>query len=239
MVEYFGQSAQRFPVHQERLGAVYGTRCVKPPIVWGDVSRANPITVEWSAYAQSHRSHVMSMLTGRSLFSAGPGHARDITHEQQTQQLALAIRDEVLDLEAAGIKVIQIDEAALREAAAQEDRLAQRSTSTTGPFRRSVWCTPRSKPTHADPHPHVLFGFNDIITDIDAMDADVISFEASRGIDLVVLDAIHANFETEAGPASNRYPLAAHPVRSRDRGPHLRNPQKMDVERCGSTPTAV
>ena len=121
------------------------------------------------------------------------------THEQQTQQLALAIRDEVLDLEAAGIKVIQIDEAALRE------KLPLRKTDWHAKYLD--WAIPAFRLVHSavkpttQIHTHMCYSeFNDIITDIDAMDADVISFEASRG-DLVVLDAIHdANFETEAGP---------------------------------------
>ena len=116
MVEYFGQNLNGFLFTKNAWVQSYGTRCVKPPIVWGDVSRANPITVEWSAYAQSRTSHVMKgMLTGPVTILNWSWPREDITHEQQTQQLALAIRDEVLDLEAAGIKVIQIDEAALRE----------------------------------------------------------------------------------------------------------------------------
>lgn len=178
----------------------YGTRCVKPPIVWSDVSRAQPITVEWSAYAQSRTNHVMKgMLTGPVTILNWSWPREDITHEEQTQQLALAIRDEVLDLERAGIRVIQIDEAALREKL---------------PLRRSDWhkkyldwAIAAFRLVHSavaattQIHTHMCYSeFNDIIRDIDAMDADVISFEASRG-DLVVLDAIHnANFETEAGP---------------------------------------
>ena len=116
MVEYFGQNLNGFLFTKNAWVQSYGTRCVKPPIVWGDVSRANPITVEWSAYAQSRTNHVMKgMLTGPVTILNWSWPREDITHEQQTQQLALAIRDEVLDLEAAGIKVIQIDEAALRE----------------------------------------------------------------------------------------------------------------------------
>ena len=105
MVEYFGQNLNGFLFTKNAWVQSYGTRCVKPPIVWGDVSRANPITVEWSAYAQSRTSHVMKgMLTGPVTILNWSWPREDITHEQQTQQLALAIRDEVLDLEAAGIK---------------------------------------------------------------------------------------------------------------------------------------
>ena len=139
------------------------------------------------------------MLTGPVTILNWSWPREDITHEQQTQQLALAIRDEVLDLEKAGIKVIQIDEAALRE------KLPLRKTDWHKKYLD--WAIPAFRLVHSavkpttQIHTHMCYSeFNDIIKDIDAMDADVISFEASRG-DLVVLDAIHdANFETEAGP---------------------------------------
>ena len=200
MVEYFGQNLNGFLFTKNAWVQSYGTRCVKPPIVWGDVSRANPITEEWSAYAQSRTNHVMKgMLTGPVTILNWSWPREDITHEQQTQQLALAIRDEVLDLEAAGIKVIQIDEAALRE------KLPLRKTDWHAKYLD--WAIPAFRLVHSavkpttQIHTHMCYSeFNDIIRDIDAMDADVISFEASRG-DLVVLDAIHdAHFETEAGP---------------------------------------
>ena len=200
MVEYFGQNLNGFLFTKNAWVQSYGTRCVKPPIVWGDVSRANPITVEWSAYAQSRTNHVMKgMLTGPVTILNWSWPREDITHEEQTKQLALAIRDEVLDLEAAGIKVIQIDEAALRE------KLPLRKSDWH--VKYLDWAVPAFrlvhsavKPTTQIHTPMCYSEFNDIIRDIDAMDADVISFEASRG-DLVVLDAIHdAHFETEAGP---------------------------------------
>ncbi|MEE1296203.1 MAG: 5-methyltetrahydropteroyltriglutamate--homocysteine S-methyltransferase [Bifidobacterium sp.] len=200
MVEYFGQHLNGFLFTKNAWVQSYGTRCVKPPLVWGDVSRAEPITVAWSSYAQSRTDKPMKgMLTGPVTILNWSWPREDITHEEQTQQLALAIRDEVLDLEAAGIPVIQIDEAALREKL---------------PLRRSDWhreyldwAIPAFRLVHSavkpttQIHTHMCYSeFNDIIEDIDAMDADVISFEASRG-DLVVLDAIHdAHFETEAGP---------------------------------------
>ena len=200
MVEYFGQNLNGFLFTKNAWVQSYGTRCVKPPIVWGDVSRANPITVEWSAYAQSRTNHVMKgMLTGPVTILNWSWPREDITHEEQTKQLALAIRDEVLDLEAAGIKVIQIDEAALRE------KLPLRKSDWH--VKYLDWAVPAFRLVHSavkpttQIHTHMCYSeFNDIIRDIDAMDADVISFEASRG-DLVVLDAIHdAHFETEAGP---------------------------------------
>lgn len=200
MVEYFGQHLNGFLFTKNAWVQSYGTRCVKPPIVWGDVSRAEPITVAWSAYAQSRTKHVMKgMLTGPVTILNWSWPREDVSHELQTQQLALAIRDEVLDLEKAGIKVIQIDEAALRE------KLPLRKSDWHKKYLD--WAIPAFRLVHSavkpttQIHTHMCYSeFNDIIRDIDAMDADVISFEASRG-DLVVLDAIHdANFETEAGP---------------------------------------
>ncbi|WP_019261103.1 5-methyltetrahydropteroyltriglutamate--homocysteine S-methyltransferase [Gardnerella greenwoodii] len=200
MVEYFGQHLRGFKFTKNAWVQSYGTRCVKPPIVWSDVSRESAITVAWSAYAQSCTNRIVKgMLTGPVTILNWSWPREDITHEQQTQQLALAIRDEVLDLERAGIRVIQIDEAALREKL---------------PLRRSDWhkkyldwAIAAFRLVHSavavttQIHTHMCYSeFNDIIRDIDAMDADVISFEASRG-DLVVLDAIHdVRFETEAGP---------------------------------------
>lgn len=200
MVEYFGQHLNGFLFTKNAWVQSYGTRCVKPPIVWSDVSRAQPITVSWSAYAQSRTTRlVKGMLTGPVTILNWSWPREDVSHKLQTTQLALAIRDEVLDLEDAGIKVIQIDEAALREKL---------------PLRRSDWhkqyldwAIPAFRLVHSGVkpttqiHTHMCYSeFNDIIKDIDAMDADVISFEASRS-DLTVLDAIHdAHFETEAGP---------------------------------------
>ncbi len=200
MVEYFGQNLNGFLFTKNAWVQSYGTRCVKPPIIWGDVSRAQPITVAWSSYAQSRTAKPMKgMLTGPVTILNWSWPREDITHEEQTKQLALAIRDEVLDLEKAGIRIIQIDEAALRE------KLPLRESDWHREYLD--WAIPAFRLVHSavqpstQIHTHMCYSeFNDIISDIDAMDADVISFEASRG-DLVVLDAIHdAHFETEAGP---------------------------------------
>ena len=200
MVEYFGQRLNGFLFTRNAWVQSYGTRCVKPPIVWGDVSRREPITVAWSSYAQSRTNHVVKgMLTGPVTILNWSWPREDVSNELQTRQLALAIRDEVLDLERASIRVIQIDEAALRE------KLPLRKSDWHKKYLD--WAIPAFRLVHAavqpttQIHTHMCYSeFNDIIRDIDAMDADVISFEASRG-DLVVLDAIHdAHFETETGP---------------------------------------
>lgn len=200
MVEYFGEALGGFLFTEKAWVQSYGTRCVKPPIIWGDVYRDKPITVEWSVYAQSQTDKIMKgMLTGPVTILNWSFPREDISIKESISQIALAIRDEVLDLEANGIRMIQIDEAALREKL---------------PLRRSDWydeyldfAIPAFRLTHsgvkADTqiHTHMCYSeFNDIIPAIDDMDADVITFEASRS-DLQILDALRENhFETEVGP---------------------------------------
>lgn len=200
MVEYFGEALGGFLFTEKAWVQSYGTRCVKPPIIWGDVYREKPITVAWSVYAQSVTKKIMKgMMTGPVTILNWSFPREDISIRESISQIALAIRDEVLDLEANGIRVIQIDEAALREKL---------------PLRRSDWNTeyldfaiPAFRLTHSGVkaetqiHTHMCYSeFTDIIPAIDAMDADVITFEASRS-DLQILDALRENhFETEVGP---------------------------------------
>ncbi|MDD6639303.1 MAG: 5-methyltetrahydropteroyltriglutamate--homocysteine S-methyltransferase [Lachnospiraceae bacterium] len=200
MVEYFGESLGGFLFTEKAWVQSYGTRCVKPPIIWGDVYRKKPITVEWSVYAQSLTKKVMKgMLTGPVTILNWSFPREDISIKESIAQIALAIRDEVLDLEANGIKIIQIDEAALREKL---------------PLRKSDWdkeyldfAIPAFRLTHSGVkpetqiHTHMCYSeFTDIIPAIDDMDADVITFEASRS-DLQILDSLKENhFETEVGP---------------------------------------
>lgn len=200
MVEYFGENLEGFLFTEKAWVQSYGTRCVKPPVVWGDVSRKSAITVEWSTFAQSCTSApVKGMLTGPVTILNWSFPREDISLKTQVLQIALAIREEVLDLEKNGIKIIQIDEAALREKL---------------PLRHSDWHTeyldwaiPAFRLVHSGVRPetqihtHMCYSeFNDIIKDIDNMDADVITFEASRG-DLTILSALKENnFRTQVGP---------------------------------------
>lgn len=200
MVEYFGEALGGFLFTEKAWVQSYGTRCVKPPVIWGDVYRKKPITVEWSVYAQSLTDKIMKgMLTGPVTILNWSFPREDITIKESISQIALAIRDEVLDLEANGIKIIQIDEAALREKL---------------PLRKSDWNTEyldfaipafRLTASGVKPetqiHTHMCYSeFTDIIPAIDDMDADVITFEASRS-DLQILDSLRENnFETEVGP---------------------------------------
>lgn len=200
MVEYFGEALGGFLFTEKAWVQSYGTRCVKPPVIRGDVYRKNPITVAWSVYAQSLTKKPMKgMLTGPVTILNWSFPREDISIRESIAQIALAIRDEVLDLEANGIQVIQIDEAALREKL---------------PLRKSDWHTEyldfaisAFRLTHSGVkpetqiHTHMCYSeFTDIIAAIDDMDADVITFEASRS-DLQILDSLRENhFETEVGP---------------------------------------
>ena len=200
MVEYFGENLNGYVFTQKAWVQSYGTRYVKPPIIWGDISRRSPITVEWSVYASGCTDKpVKGMLTGPVTILNWSFPREDISIKESILQIALAIRDEVLDLEANGIKIIQIDEAALREKL---------------PLRKSDWYSeyldfaiPAFRLVHSKVkpetqiHTHMCYSeFTDIIPAIDAMDADVITFEASRS-DLQILDSLKENnFKTEVGP---------------------------------------
>ena len=200
MVEYFGEHLNGYLFTEKAWVQSYGTRNVKPPIIWGDVSRKAPITVEWSKFAKSCTDKpVKGMLTGPVTILNWSFPREDISIKESILQIALAIRDEVLDLEANGINIIQIDEAALREKL---------------PLRKSDWYSeyldfaiPAFRLVHSKVkpetqiHTHMCYSeFTDIIPAIDAMDADVITFEASRS-DLQILDSLKENnFKTEVGP---------------------------------------
>lgn len=200
MVEYFGEQLNGYLFTEKAWVQSYGTRCVKPPIIWGDISRTKPMTVNWSVYAQSLTDRPMKgMLTGPVTILNWSFPREDISVKESTYQIALAIRDEVLDLEANGIQIIQIDEAALRE------KLPLRKSDW---YREYLdWAIPAFRLVHSGVkaetqiHTHMCYSeFTDIISAIDNMDADVITFEASRS-DLQILDALKENnFKTEVGP---------------------------------------
>ena len=200
MVEYFGQHREGYVFTKKAWVQSYGTRCVKPPIIWGDVSRKDPITVRWSVYAQKQTKKIVKgMLTGPVTILNWSFPREDISIKESTLQLALAIREEVLDLEKNGIRIIQIDEAALRE------KLPLRRSDWQSEYLD--WAIPSFRLVHSGVkpetqiHTHMCYSeFNDIIPAIDDMDADVISFEASRS-NLEILDELkEKNFKTEVGP---------------------------------------
>ncbi|WP_430602374.1 5-methyltetrahydropteroyltriglutamate-homocysteine S-methyltransferase [Enterococcus sp. DIV0724b] len=200
MVEYFGESLDGYLFTEKAWVQSYGTRCVKPPIIWGDISRSKPITVAYSKYAQTLTEKPMKgMLTGPVTILNWSFPREDISLRESTLQLALAIQEEVLDLEANGIGIIQIDEAALRE------KLPLRKSDWHSEYLD--WAIPAFRLVHSKVQPatqihtHMCYSeFADIIQDIDNMDADVISFEASRS-NLDILDALKAiDFQTQVGP---------------------------------------
>lgn len=200
MVEFFGENLAGYVFTKKAWVQSYGTRCVKPPIIFGDVKRIKPITVEYSAYAQSlTEKPVKGMLTGPVTILNWSFPREDISLREMAFQIGIAIRQEVLDLERVGIRVIQIDEAALKE------KLPIRKTDWYGDYLD--WAIPAFRLCHSGVkektqiHTHMCYSeFNEIIKDIDEMDADVISFEASRS-KLAILDAIkESGFETEIGP---------------------------------------
>ena len=199
MVEYFGEQLDGYAFSQFGWVQSYGSRCVKPPILFGDISRPKAMTVEWTTYAQSlTRKPMKGMLTGPVTILNWSFVRDDQPRSASCKQLALAIRQEVLDLEKAGVGVIQIDEAALREGL---------------PLRRAQWqeyldwaiesfriCANGVR-DETQIHTHMCYSeFNDIIGSIANMDADVITIETSRS-DMELLDAFdHFKYPNEIGP---------------------------------------
>ena len=199
MVEYFGEQLEGFAFTQSGWVQSYGSRCVKPPILFGDVSRPGAMTVKWTSYAQSLTGKPMKgMLTGPVTILNWSFVRDDQPRETSCRQIALAIREEVLDLEKAGIRVIQIDEAALREGL---------------PLRRSGWkaylgwaidsfrIAANGVRDETQIHTHMCYSeFNDIISSIADMDADVITIETSRS-DMELLDVFDRfDYPNEIGP---------------------------------------
>ncbi len=199
MVEYFGEQLEGFFFTKNGWVQSYGSRCVKPPVIFGDVSRPNAMTVEWAKYAQSKTTKIMKgMLTGPITILQWSFVRDDQPRKDTALQIAFAIRDEVSDLEKAGIKIIQIDEAALREGL---------------PIRKNKWdeylkwaveafrITASGVEDHTQIHTHMCYSeFNDIIKAIADMDADVISIETSRS-QMELLNAfVNFKYPNEIGP---------------------------------------
>ncbi|WP_299434777.1 5-methyltetrahydropteroyltriglutamate--homocysteine S-methyltransferase [uncultured Maribacter sp.] len=199
MVEYFGEQLNGFAFTQFGWVQSYGSRYVKPPIIYGDVSRENPMTVKWSSYAQSlTKKPLKGMLTGPVTILQWSFVRNDQTRSKTATQIALAIRDEVVDLEKAGLQIIQIDEPAIREGL---------------PLRKEDWKTylnwaikafrisASGVKNETQIHTHMCYSeFNDIIADIADMDADVITIECSRS-QMELLDVFAAfKYPNEIGP---------------------------------------
>jgi 5-methyltetrahydropteroyltriglutamate--homocysteine methyltransferase len=199
MVEYFGEQLEGFVFTQNGWVQSYGSRCVKPPVIYGDVQRSQPMTVDWSSYAQSLTSKPMKgMLTGPVTILQWSFVRDDQPRADTTLQIALAIRDEVQDLENAGIKVIQVDEPAVREGLPLRKAQWQAYLDwAVRAFRVAVCCVKDETQIHT----HMCYAeFNDIIDSIAAMDADVITIETSRS-QMELLEAFAAfRYPNEIGP---------------------------------------
>ena len=199
MVEYFAEQLDGYAFTRFGWVQSYGSRCVKPAVIYGDLSRPAPMTVEWIRYAQQQTDKVMKgMLTGPVTMLMWSFPREDVSRETQARQLALAIRDEVCDLEAAGIRIVQIDEAAFREGL---------------PLRRTAWkaylqwaveafrlCASGVR-DETQIHTHMCYSeFNDVIEAIAAMDADVITIETSRS-QMELLEAFRDfHYPNDIGP---------------------------------------
>ena len=200
MVEYFGENLDGFVFTENGWVQSYGTRGVKPPVVYGDIKRSKAFTVEYIKYANSlTKKDVKGMLTGPVTILNWSFPREDISIKESMYQIALALQDEVLDLERAGVRIIQIDEAALRE------KLPLRKCDWFNKYLDFAIPAFRLTNSKVKPetqiHTHMCYSeFEDIITAIDNMDADAITFEASRS-EYSILNCIkESNFETEVGP---------------------------------------
>ncbi len=238
MVEYFAELLRGFAVTQNGWVQSYGSRCVKPPILYGDVVRAAPMTVEWTRYAQSlTRKPMKGMLTGPVTLLQWAFVRDDQPRADSALQLALAVRDEVADLEAAGIRVIQIDEPAIREGL---------------PLRRADWdeylawavrvfrVSSAGVDDTTQIHTHMCYSeFNDILPSIAAMDADVITIETSRS-DMELLEAFgQFRYPNDIGPGvydihSPRVPALDEMTRLLDKAAQVIPPRRLWVNPdCG------
>jgi 5-methyltetrahydropteroyltriglutamate--homocysteine methyltransferase len=199
MVEYFGEQLNGFAFTQNGWVQSYGSRCVKPPVIYGDVSRAAPMTLRWTAFAQSQtHKWVKGMLTGPVTILQWSFVRNDQPRSETCTQIALAIRDEVTDLENAGIKIIQIDEPAIREGLPlRKEHWADYLQWAIRAFRLSA----SGVMDDTQIHTHMCYSeFNDIIGQIAAMDADVITIECSRS-QMELLDAFaEFKYPNDIGP---------------------------------------
>jgi 5-methyltetrahydropteroyltriglutamate--homocysteine methyltransferase len=199
MVEHFGQMLEGFAFTENAWVQSYGSRCVKPPIIYGDVSRPKPMTVEWSVYANSlTNKYVKGMLTGPMTIMQWSFVREDQPRRDTAWQIALCLRDEVSDLEKAGIQIIQVDEPALREGAPLEKtNWSEYFDWATKAFRLATSSVKDSTQIHT----HMCYcDFNEIVKVIVSLDADVTSIEASRS-DIELLDAfVNFDYPNEIGP---------------------------------------
>ena len=199
MVEYFGEQLQGYGFSQNGWVQSYGSRCVKPPFIYGDISRPQPMTVEWITYAQNQTDKIMKgMLTGPVTILNWSFVRDDMARGDVSKQIALAICDEVNDLQNAGIKMIQVDEAAFKEGyPLRKAKVQAYEDFAVRDFKLSV----SSARKETQIHTHMCYSeFNDIIATIEAMDADVISIETARSGNELLKIFAKVGYKQEVGP---------------------------------------
>ena len=199
MVEYFGEQLKGYAFSENGWVQSYGSRCVKPPLLFGDVSRPNPMTLEWIKYAQSLTKRIMKgMLTGPITIMNWSFVRDDLSRAEIAKQLALCIYDEIDDLQNAGIKIIQVDEAAFKEGyPLRKENIKDYEQFAVDCFKLSVSCANEGTQIHT----HMCYSeFNDIIKTIEAMDADVISIETARSGNELLKIFKSVGYKQEVGP---------------------------------------
>jgi 5-methyltetrahydropteroyltriglutamate--homocysteine methyltransferase len=199
MVEYFGEQLKGYGFSQNGWVQSYGSRCVKPPFIYGDISRPAPMTVAWSTYAQSKTDKIMKgMLTGPVTILNWSFVRDDKPRDEVSKQIAVALSDEIDDLQQAGIKIIQVDEAAFKEGyPLREADISTYEAWAVRDFKIAV----SSAWEQTQIHTHMCYSeFNDIIKTIEAMDADVISIETARSGNELLKIFKEVGYKQEVGP---------------------------------------
>lgn len=199
MVEYFGEQLSGYGFSQNGWVQSYGSRCVKPPFIYGDISRPKPMTVDWISYAQSRTSHIMKgMLTGPVTILNWSFVRDDMPRGEVSKQIAVALSDEIDDLQNAGIKIIQVDEAAFKEGyPLRDEKIKAYEAWAVRDFKIAV----SSAKKETQIHTHMCYSeFNDIINTIEDMDADVISIETARSGNELLKIFKKVGYTKEVGP---------------------------------------
>lgn len=199
MVEYFGELLDGFHFTKNGWVQSYGSRCVKPPVIYGDISRPQPMTVKWISYAQSKTKKIMKgMLTGPVTIINWSFVRNDIPRSEIAQQIALALSEEINDLQNAGIIIIQVDEAAFKEGyPLRKENIAHYEQWAVDSFKLSVSTAKKETQIHT----HMCYSeFNDVIKTIEEMDADVITIETARSGNRLLKIFHDTGYKNEIGP---------------------------------------
>ncbi len=199
MVEYFGELLDGFHFTKNGWVQSYGSRCVKPPVIYGDISRPEPMTVQWISYAQSKTQKKMKgMLTGPVTIINWSFVRNDIPRSEIAKQIAVALSDEISDLQNAGIKIIQVDEAAFKEGyPLRKERIEKYEQWAVVSFKLAVSTAKKETQIHT----HMCYSeFNDIIKKIEEMDADVITIETARSGNRLLKIFHDTDYKNEIGP---------------------------------------